>query len=248
MLVVCGRTPDVHTVEKKLDLDHAVELLQPTDEQVKRYLNHIDIPLWAVEVILAYGHADVSFMRSPFVLDVIASMYETDKEKANELLREMSELASQDSRAWWNLLFDYYTENRFEWGRYTEDGKDERESLKHRLAWLARTLREHSEPILYLAYMQPSWLSSRMLRCLVVPGVAIVCGIGVGLLCGLVDGLIIFWISEPVRSMPVAIRNGFVVGALVGLFAGIVAGWQSHDHEIEPLAPVRVAWSWLNAT
>ncbi len=235
--VVCSRTEEYAALTTFLRVEEAVELQPPTREQVSGYLQAAGPALDDVQTALDADERLWDFLRSPFVLNIVASTY---RGRSADALR-VSGTHEQRLRS----LFTAYIE------RTLEDplGRHAPLRMVNWLAWLARSMREHGQTEFHLDQVEADWLPTNAQQRLVtiVPalgvglfvGLVVVTlfdGVNFGLLFGLAFGLAawktkeqpvpeIHWSWLRLRgNLHLVLVGGLVIGLVVQLVLGLAVG------------------------
>jgi hypothetical protein len=231
-LAVCSRITDYAALTSKLRLQGAIVIQPLTKVQVDDYLKRVGRPLAAVRAALHDDPALWELMESPLLLSIVALAY---KDITVAKLR-----ASATSQARRQQLFNDYITAMFARPGRSSSGLYHQSHTERTLKWLAARMVEQQQTVLYIEWLQPSWLHRTARRRFALHVGLLSASVG-GLAGGLFGGLIGGWALWP-RGIPI----GILVGGLVsGLVFGLVGGLSSYATEIRPVE--RLRWSWTAA-
>ena len=226
-IVVCCRFAEYENIPTKLRLNNAVYFLPLADHQIRRYLLDSDSPgLWEV---IRGDQVTMELARSPLMLHILTLAHEDTSPDHWQRLRSTSERQAH--------LFDVYV-RRVLSGGVTAHPFSKTQTV-HWLAWLAKTMKEHSKSELLIEHMQPSWLQSASQRLVYQLGVlvngAAIFVLGVWLL---------FWLSnwfpkgevslEYAKVTPTQLDEWLTLMAM-GLAAGLVMAIRKRIQPVETL-------------
>ena len=225
--VVCSRSQDYEALGTLLQVQEAVELQPSSRQQIAEYLQATGGALGDVQAALEADETLWELLSSPLVLNVIALTYQ---DRSAEALRAPG---SPTQRL--RLLFAAYTERMLAHrpGRYNPT-----DTLRW-LAWLACTMREHSQSEFHLDRLGPEWLPTKTQQRLVTLTPQLFGGLAGGLAGGLVLGMF--------DGLTGGLAGGLVVGLVVVLadvLAGVLAGGRGR---MDPVEEVHWSWSSLRA-
>jgi hypothetical protein len=207
-LVVCCRVADYEALTGRLRLPSAVVIGSLTEQQVKNYVEQAGTALVGLQTVLQNDAHLWKVLNTPLMLTIAILAYQghtRDEIHAAGTLEQ---------------LFVVYTDSMFR--HHSELTPYTREQTEHWLSWLARTLKDHKQSMLYLEWMQPEWLPERnqwLVKCLL--------GVMLGVLC---------WLCVLLAVLPVGVSAAvegwqgewvfaLLSGALVcGLGGGLLGG------------------------
>ena len=152
-LVVCSRTQELKELGVCLDLEEAVELQPPTEDQIDVYLRHLEstgTPLTEIRADLATDPSLWDLLRSPLMLHVIALAYHGRPAVA------LHAQGSLDQRR--RYLWQAYVERMFEQRPLDLRCSYDQIQAIGWLGWLANAMRERDQTEFYLDRLDLSWL------------------------------------------------------------------------------------------
>jgi hypothetical protein len=217
-LVVCSRVADYEALGTKLQLHKAVIIEPLTRASVRRYLNQGGRRLAGVRAALRDDEQLWELLTTPLLLNVVALTY---KDKPATAVRASGTVAER-RRLLWGAYVQEMLARRGAASSFSSS-KQPRYSQQQTirwLTWLARAMRRHNQNVLYLEWMQPDWLPTRVQQRLGPTLVAV----AAGLLMALLSQLVYRW------------------GAAI-LFIGLVVGQLAHQRLTVGVAG-RSRWSW----
>lgn len=206
-MAVCSRVADYEALTVRLQLREAV-LLQPlTPEQVDEYLKGVGIELLAARRTLQHHPTLQELVKTPLMLSIMTLAYRGVP---------VEELGTLDSiEAHRRHLFDAYMERMFRHRR--AEHRYARQQTVRWLAWLAQKMTQHSQNILLIEQLQPSWLPTRAWCWFYVLVSRMIGGLLIGLIFGLSIGVIFGAEDGPGIGLFMGLLFGFSVGLSVGL-------------------------------
>jgi eukaryotic-like serine/threonine-protein kinase len=240
-VVVCCRTAEYEALGVKLRLRGAVLIRPLTGAQVERYL--VAAGDSAAEV-RALVHADArlrELLTTPLFLRMIVRTYGA---RATGPVTPLRGALPERRR---RVLADYVDEMLSRPRAASPAPSYSPEQTLRWLAWLARSMRQHSEGVFHLDWLQPSWLPGAAQRRLVTLAPAVLMVL-VGAIVGMLDVVLAGALPHGVRDLlgPSASPADRLMAALLGLAAGAVAGGLAATFTYErSIAPTsRLGWSW----
>jgi len=195
-LVVCSRRAEYEALSVHLRLPSAVIIQSLTRQQVQNYIDQAGASLAGLRTVLQDDEHLWELLNTPLMLSIMALAYQG---RSVEEIHAASTLEGSRSH-----IFAAYTDAMFRRGAPTT--LYTRKQTEHWLTWLAKAMKDHSQTVFYLEWMQPDWLPGRWQQRLV----AFIMSVMNGLLFGLVFGLGGWW------------GGGFGGGLVFGLFGGVV--------------------------
>jgi DNA polymerase III delta prime subunit len=153
-LVVCSRTAELQTLGASLQLEEAVALQPPTDDQVDQYLGRLEAagtPLADVRAALQTDQTLRELLRSPLQLHVVAIAYRGEPAPA---LQVPGTLVQRQVRLWEAYVARMFKQRPLEPGC----GYTAQQALVW-LNWLARRLRDRDQSEFQLDRLTPDWLT-----------------------------------------------------------------------------------------
>jgi hypothetical protein len=228
-LVVCSRVADYEGLSTRLRLPSAVAIQPLTRQQIDDYLVWAGEPLAGVRTALRDDATLWELFETPLMLSITALAYQG---YSTAEMSAVSALPQNRQRH----LFATYVERMFKRpGRAKPQGKAAAYTSQQTvawLAWLAATMKHHSQTAFHLGWMQPTWLASPAEERLFRVGVGIFSGLLFGLLFGLVSGLVDGLRTGPSAGLGVGLRAGLssvldtdlASGLFTGLFSGLYFG------------------------
>jgi hypothetical protein len=217
-LVVCSRVADYEALGTKLQLHRAVIIKPLTRTSVRRYLEQGGRRLAGVRAALRDDEQLWELLTTPLLLSVVALTY---KDKPASTVRASGTVEERRQLLWGTYVQEMLARR----GSAASFSLSEQTHYSHQqtirwLTWLARAMRRHDQSVLYLEWMQPDWLPTRIQQRLVPTAVAMAAGLLMALLSQLV------------------FRRGAAV-----LFLGLVVGQLAHQR-LTIGAAGRSRWSW----
>jgi eukaryotic-like serine/threonine-protein kinase len=210
-LVVCSRTADYEVLERKLNLRGAVAIEPLSREQVDTYLKQIGEPLDGVQSAVREDESLWELLDTPLMLSIASMAYRGKSQQ------ELTTTGALEQRR--RQLFASYVNAMFERpGRAKTREKVISYTKEHTiswLSWLASAMKKHDQTVLYLGWMQPSWLQNSVLKWLFQFGVALLCGLIFGVIFG--SYFVELGMSHGIKFGPVSMLE-------VGLFFVLVGG------------------------
>lgn len=156
-LVVCSRSQELHELAIRLDLEQAVELRPPTQEQIDTYLSHLEstgTPLADIRADLATDRSLRELLGSPLMLHIIALAYHGRPAFA------LHDQGSVEQRRKW--LWQAYVDRMFEQRPLdSRCGYGDPQAVRW-LGWLAAEMRKRGQTEFHLDRLDPSWLNIRV--------------------------------------------------------------------------------------
>jgi hypothetical protein len=232
-MVVCSRVTDYEALTVRLRLTSAVLIQALSREQIQAYVDEARESLAGVRTVLHKDESLWELLNTPLMLSIAALAYQGRAADEIPASGTVGEHRTQLFAAYTDAMFD----RRAKTTLYT------RELTEHWLTWLARTMKDHSQTIFYLEWMQADWLpgqrQQRLVTLLTVIISGLLCGLLYGLVCGLVsglvfgllgglrDGLIVGEIetqSYPNEGIKRSLRNALIIGLVFGLVGGLPFG------------------------
>jgi DNA polymerase III delta prime subunit len=194
-VVICSRTQEYFAQQRRLSVNHAVNIQPLTSQQIDDYFASGGDKFTAVRDML---HQDTSLrelVSNPLMLRVLTLAYQ------DASIADLQALSSSQERR--QQIFKTYVEhmpNRREKKiEYTP------QQVKSRLTWLAKQLMAHHQTEFYLERIQISWVPNKWARILVP---TLFLGSIYGLLMALIFGVF----------------NGFQFGSAIGFVSGTISG------------------------
>jgi DNA polymerase III delta prime subunit len=220
-LVVCSRVADYEGLSTRLRLPSAVAIQPLTRQQIDDYLVWAGEPLAGVRTALRDDATLWELFETPLMLSITALAYQG---YSTAEMSAVSALPQNRQRH----LFATYVERMFKRpGRAKPQGKAAAYTSQQTvawLAWLAATMKHHSQTAFHLGWMQPTWLASPAEERLFRVGVGIFSGLLFGLLFGLVNSLVNGLGLGLVVGLVVLIKSPLMGGLLGWLLFGLVSG------------------------
>jgi transcriptional regulator with XRE-family HTH domain len=240
-MVVCCRTAEYEALGVRLRLRGAIVIRPLTPAQVERYLAAAGDAAAEVRALVQADGRLRELLTTPLFLRMIVRTY---GERAGGPVTPLGGALPERRR---RVLADYVAEMLSRPRAAGTAPSYSPEQTVRWLSWLARAMREHSEGVFHLDWMQPSWLPDAAQRRLVdlAPAVLVVL---LGALVGMLDILL----AGALRGggdryvLGGGVGAGQVVLALAGAAAGAAAGALAATFTYERyIAPTsRLGWSW----
>jgi transcriptional regulator with XRE-family HTH domain len=240
-MVVCCRATEYEALGVKLRLRGAIMIRPLTGAQVERYLATAGDAAAEVRALVQADARLRELLTTPLFLRMIVRTYGERPAAPVEPLR--GALPERRRR----VLADYVETMLSRPRAATPAPSYPPQETVHWLAWLARSMREHSESVFHLDWIQPSWLPDAAQRRLVTLAPAILMVL-LGALVGMLDVILAAALPHGDRYVlgPGAGPAGRVVAALAGLVAGgaagVLAATFTYERHIAPTS--RLGWSW----
>ena len=175
-IVVCSRLQEYRQTGVPLRLYGAATLQPLTPAQVQDYLSQGGRPLDTLRQAVQQDSSVRAFLRSPLTLSVASEIFAGSHQQ--QLLPLAG--AAGDETGPRRQLFAAYADLVFR--RRRSDSPYPEEQARAWLAWLARRMLEHQQPLFLLERIQPSWLPERRLRRLYLLFSRLVDGLVIGLI------------------------------------------------------------------
>ena len=227
-MVVCSRVADYEALTVRLRLPSAVIIQLLSREQVQRYFDHTGIALIGLRTALQDDDTFWDLLNTPLMLDIATHAYKG---------RSADEIASVGTvEEYRRHVFAAYTDAMFHRGPPTT--LYTRGQTEHWLIWLAKAMKDHSETIFYLEWMQPDWLPVQRQQRLVAFVTSVLSVLLFGLiigLSGLSDGLSDGLGFGLIGGLIVGIRSPFSTGLLFGV-GGVLFGGLDYG----------LGWGWVS--
>jgi DNA-binding SARP family transcriptional activator len=209
-IVVCSRSIDYALLADKLQLQGAVEIQPLTPAQIDSYLARGGKHLATVRTYLREDATLRELSDTPLMLNIMGLAYRNTREAHLH-----ADLTLEQRRA---HLFQTYVRRMLRWpdasAHYTPQ-----QTLRW-LCWLARGLVEHSQTMLWIERIQPSWLPAGRQRWQYRLGVALVVGLLFGVVFGLFGGIKAWLLYGQATG-----RSFMTLASMVSvLVAGLVVG------------------------
>ncbi len=215
-LVVCSRRAEYEALSVRLRLPSAVMIQPLSRQQIRTYVEQAGTALAGLRTVLHEDETFWEFLSTPLMLSIAAFAYQG---RAAEEIHAASTIEEHRRH-----VFAAYTDAMFHRG--TPRTPYTREQTEHWLTWLAKAMKDHSQTILYLEWMQPDWLPGQRQQWLVTFITSVMSGLSVGLLGGLVFNLLGLLGGLPgglLGGLSVGIR-GPLVGRLLGGLGSVLLG------------------------
>ncbi|MDP9313260.1 MAG: NACHT domain-containing protein [Chloroflexota bacterium] len=226
-LVVCCRLEAYQALPVKLRLGGAITIQPLTHQQVDKYLRDLKRPGAGVRAAFHDDPILGQLVETPLILNIVTLTYHGMSAASLRASGDLEERRIKIVAAY----IDQMLQRKPTATRYPQ------EAIRHWLAWLARTMQEHSQSILYLERMQPTWLPHSMQRwyytlmaiilgllvgLFMSPGT----GIHFGILLGAATtfGLLIGGVNQLMCTSSWLPRTSLYIGALIGLCLGTSIG------------------------
>jgi DNA polymerase III delta prime subunit len=235
-IVVCCRTEDYYTIQKKLILREAVMLQPLSEEQIDKYLAQAGDKVAVVRRILHEDKGMSEMAKTPLMLNIMILAYDgtsievlpkkrkegsaaltndegfSERAKDHEESLPLQDYQPEELRA---HLLNRYVQRMFERRRLIPPQHYTQEQTMRWLSFLAERMVEQGQTILYLEQMQPTWLLQSWQRWFY--------RIGFGLLFGLIG-----WVMG-------GIIGGVVGGVIFGIFISFkkITMTESFDWSVE---------------
>jgi DNA polymerase III delta prime subunit len=218
-VVVCSRVADYEALGTRLRL-HGALVVQPlTPQQLDSYLTQIGTPLAGVRLALSEDPALGELLDTPLMLTILTLAYAEGPAMARQP-PEAPEIRHQhrfavdvetvEERR--RHIFATYVERMFARAVPVYS----KEQAMQWLSWLAQRMIQHSQTILLLEHLQPSWLLTRGQR-----GVYVLSSrLAGGVIFGLSLLLLGFGGNEAARITGAAVTGTLGFGLMVGLISG----------------------------
>jgi transcriptional regulator with XRE-family HTH domain len=242
-MVVCCRTAEHEALGVRLRLRGAVVVAPLTRAQVERYLDSAAGAAVEVRTLLSEDERLRELLGTPLFLRMIVRTYGGEQIAVPAL---HGTLADRRRR----VLAGYVRETLARPRSAARAPAHTPEQTVGWLAWLAGAMRDHSEGVFHLDWMQASWLASPGQRRLVTLGPAALLVL-VGGLIGLLDMLLVgvflardgymFDVGSGL-GLPGHALAGALAGVVAGSLAGLLAAVFTHEARIAPAE--RLSWSW----
>ena len=227
-IVVCCRFAEYENNRTKLRLNNAVYLLPLADDQIRQYL--FDVESAALWQVIRGDQLTMELARSPLMLRMLTIAHE---DTSSDLWQRLPSASERQAH-----LFDVYVRRVLSNGATAHPFS--KTQTVHWLAWLAKAMKEHSEPELLIEHLQPAWLQSASQRLVYQLGVlvmgAVTFVLGFWLLSGLLD-----WFPkgkvglEYARALAPTQLHQWLILTVMGLAAGLIMAMRKSIHPIETL-------------
>lgn len=222
-LVVCSRTADYAALSVRLRLTGAVMIQSLTRRKISAYLERAGASLEGVRLALSHDEQLWDLLKTPLMLSITVLVYQRCPRAVLQPAVTLAERRTQ--------LFAAYTNAMFK--RRGKDSPYTRDEAMRWLAWLASSMLQRHQSVFYLEWMQPDWLLRPMQRWAVSVGSVVLCGLMVGVVAGLNDGL----------GGDLAFSNWQLLAW--GLGGGLAVGVLGYGDKIKPVTRLRWSWSAL---
>jgi transcriptional regulator with XRE-family HTH domain len=239
-MVVCCRTGEYEGLGVRLRLRGAIVIQPLTRAQVERYLAAAGDAAAEVRALVQADSRLRELLTTPLFLRMIVRTY---GERSGGRPTPLGGALPERRR---RVLADYVAEMLSRPRAASTAPTYSAEQTVRWLSWLARAMREHSEGVFHLDWLQPSWLPSAASRWLVNLAPAILMVL-LGALVGMVDVMLASARPDGARYVlgPGVGASRLVValaGAAAGGVAGILAATFTYERRIAPTN--RLGWSW----
>ena len=205
-IVVCSRSSDYFSQNRKLSLRGAVEVQPLAIEQIERYLANTRDEQGYLEKVRAAIHEDTKLRElasTPLMLSILTLAYR--ERPVEELLRQTPELRRQH-------VFTCYIDRMLR--RRGAKTYDKSQQVIHWLSWLAQQMARCNQSEFYLERMQIDWLPDSWLHWLLpIIGVGLVYGLFFGIIKG-INYTFLQGVDQHGRSF--GPMRGLVDGILIG--------------------------------
>jgi hypothetical protein len=218
-LVVCSRVADYEALGTRLRLQGALVVQPLTPQQIDSYLTQVGSPLAGVRQALSEDPALGELLDTPLMLTIMTLAYAEGPTMARQT-HEAPEVQRQhlfavdvetvEERR--RHIFATYVERMFA-RAVPAYGKEQ--TMKW-LSWLAQRMIQHSQTILLIEQLQPSWLMTRGQRGVYVLSSRLVGGVIFGLSLLLIG----FGGNDAARINGTAFTGTLGLGLIVGLISG----------------------------
>jgi eukaryotic-like serine/threonine-protein kinase len=238
-MVVCCRTAEYRALGVRLRLRGAVLIRPLTAAQVERCLAAAGDAAAEVRAVVSADARLQELLTTPLFLRMIVRTY---GERAGGRVTPLRGALSDRRR---RVLADYVEEMLTRPRAASTVPSYPPEQTVRWLSWLAWSMREHSEGVFHLDWLQPSWLPGTAGRRLVMLAPALLMVL-LGALVGMLDLLLASVLPGGDQYILGRGAGGHVVAALAGAAAGAVAGVLAATFTYERrIAPTnRLSWSW----
>lgn len=223
-IVVCGRSAEYFSQERRLSLQGSIEVLPLSEMQVQYYLKQGKQSLAAVRRVLSQSVVLQELLTTPLMLSVIILAY---RDKSVKDLPRSGTVEDQQQQ-----IFECYIKRVLE--RPLTRRQLTPEQIRRRLTWLAQQMKKYSLTEFYLEQMQPAWLATKRMQTVFF------------LLYGLLNGLLVGLVSGLAFGLVFGSGPGLYVGLFVGIafaVSGMFIDWQLRP-EIQPADMLTWSWSW----
>ena len=240
-MVVCCRALEYDAIGVRLRLRGAVAIRPLTAAQVERYLAAAGDAALEVRALVQADGRLRELLTTPLFLGIIVRTY---GDRARGPVTPLRGALPERRR---RVLADYVEELLTRPRAASTAPTYSREQTVRWLSWLARSMREHSEGVFHLDWLQPSWLPDAAASRLVTLAPALLMVL-VGALVGMLDLLLAGVLPRGDRYIlgPDVSLTGRLVAALAGAvaggLAGVLAATFTYERQIAPTN--RLSWSW----
>jgi eukaryotic-like serine/threonine-protein kinase len=200
----------------RLRLPSAVTIQSLSRQQVQYYVDQAGTSLAGLRTVLQRDESLWELLNTPLMLSIVALAYQG---------RTADEIRSSGTvEAHRTQLLAAYTDTMFH--RRAKATPYTREQTEHWLTWLARAMKDHSQTIFYLEWIQPDWLPVQRQQRLVTFVTSVMSGLLFGLLGGLPSpGKLSVAVQEQADSVLSGSEPGrLLYMLLMGLFGGLSVG------------------------
>ena len=225
-LVVCCRLMEYRWLPQRLKLNGAICLESLSSKEVNEFLVGGGSQLAGLQQALSTDPVLQELSQTPLMLSIMSLAY---KGSGGEELAERKANTPEERR---KEIFGLYVERMFQ-RKESAALLFPKDKVIGWLSWLATKMKEHSQSVLMIEGLQPSWLGSIGQRILFRVLVALIIGLLFGLAAGLtegrdwlLDGLLVGLAISAGCWSASALKNGVfsaLVGGLIGGF-GVISG------------------------
>jgi len=243
-LVVCCRTAEYESLGVRLRLRGAIVIQPLTRAQVDRCLAASGDVAAEFRALLQADARLGDLLKTPLFLRMIVRTYGGERAAGPPLRGTLPERRRR-------VLADYVEEMLARPRAVASAPAYPPDQTVRWLAWLARAMRDRSEGVFHLDWMQPTWLpAGAQRRAVMLAPAALVVIVGglVGMLTMMLATVLpggeryVVDLSGPGAGLSGRLAASALTGAAVGVLAGLLAAAFTYESRIAPTN--RLAWSW----
>jgi len=175
--VVSSRVRDYEALSLRLKFQGSILIKPLTTEQVNQYLAEAGESLASVRVAIQVDPLFKDLIKTPLILNIVSLTYQ---EISFHSLPKTS-----SKQKYISYLFDAYIERMF-FRRRNKNQHYAKERVKSCLTFLAQGMQKNAQSIFLIESLQPSWLKSGIQRWIYSFGLAVVAGVYIDLIVGII--------------------------------------------------------------
>lgn len=174
-LAVCCRLQDYYWLPDRLKMNGAISLKPLSQDQIDHYFDRAGAQYDWLKTALDADPVLRELAESPFMLNTMASAYQTDR-------RDILSDPGQSLESKRSEIFAAYVEKVFDHNKAPAQEFSKSDTLSC-LKWLANQMCDHSQSIFFIENMQPDWLENWRQKLAYREFATLIFGFIVGLAC-----------------------------------------------------------------